>query len=141
MEGKYKAMPIKKRHKAKDMYDTSYTETRYEIVNTETGKVVDDAQGYGYRTAQKAYAAWAYKHRTPEQKKARKEKDKIISEWMKHHKSFVKALDTYAFEITKGSWGPDDKVDANFIREVLEEYGYKDLPFTLGELLRYWEKH
>ena len=35
-------------------------ETRYRIVSTATGKVLDDAHGYGYKTAQKAHAA--YKH-------------------------------------------------------------------------------
>lgn len=38
-------------------------ETRYRIVSTATGKVLDDAQGYGYKTAQKAHAAYAYKKR------------------------------------------------------------------------------
>ena len=32
------------------------------LVDDETGKVLDDAQGYGYRTAQKAHAAYAYRH-------------------------------------------------------------------------------
>ena len=42
-------------------YDTF--EMRYCIVSTDTGEVFDDAQGYGYKTAQKAYAAFAYKNR------------------------------------------------------------------------------
>ena len=33
-------------------YDTR--ETRYYIVDVNTGEVLDDAQGYGYKTAQKA---------------------------------------------------------------------------------------
>lgn len=40
-------------------YDT--TETRYCIVSTETGEILDDAQGYGYKTARNAYAAYGYK--------------------------------------------------------------------------------
>lgn len=38
-------------------------ETRYHIVSTATGKVLDDAHGYGYKTAQKAHAAYTYKKR------------------------------------------------------------------------------
>lgn len=44
----------------KDYKAVSYTstvhrkETRYKIVSVVTGEVLDDAQGYGYKTAQKA---------------------------------------------------------------------------------------
>lgn len=44
-----------------------HTTGRWMIVNKETGEILDDAQGYGYRTAQKAHAAWSYKHPTPKQ--------------------------------------------------------------------------
>lgn len=47
---------------------------RYVIVSTETGKVLDDAQGYGYKSAQKAYAAFAYKNRSPKDIEKRKKK-------------------------------------------------------------------
>jgi hypothetical protein len=36
---------------------------RFVVVDNETGEVLDDAQGYGYKTAQKAHVAWAYKTR------------------------------------------------------------------------------
>jgi len=35
---------------------------RYVMMDTETGEIIDDAQGYGYKTPQKAYAAYNYKH-------------------------------------------------------------------------------
>ena len=38
-------------------------ERRYVIKDMESGEIVDDAQGYGYKSAQKAYAGWAYKSR------------------------------------------------------------------------------
>lgn len=34
---------------------------RYILINTETGEVIDDAQGYGFKTPQKAYAAYTHK--------------------------------------------------------------------------------
>lgn len=37
------------------------TEKRYVIADTETGEILDDAQGYGYKTAQGAYKAYGYK--------------------------------------------------------------------------------
>lgn len=32
---------------------------RYIIVNPDTSEILDDAQGYGYRSPQKAHAAWS----------------------------------------------------------------------------------
>lgn len=37
------------------------TETRYRVVDDETGKILDDAQGYGYTTRQKAFLAYNWK--------------------------------------------------------------------------------
>ena len=56
----------------------AYDERRFRIVSAETGEVLDDAQVYGYKTMQKAYAAWAYKTRDKTKDKEKKEKDRII---------------------------------------------------------------
>ncbi|EKZ0433753.1 hypothetical protein ENFAE_15000 [Enterococcus faecalis] len=37
-------------------------EDRYVIVDTQTGEIVDDCQGYGYRTSRRAYACFGYKY-------------------------------------------------------------------------------
>lgn len=37
-------------------------ERRYVVVDKENGNVLDNAQGYGYKTIRNAYAAYAYKH-------------------------------------------------------------------------------
>ena len=42
---------------------SSKYESRFVVINEDTGKILDDAQGYGYKTPQKAHAAWAYKTR------------------------------------------------------------------------------
>ncbi len=86
-------------------------------MNRETGETLDDAQGYGYKTIQKAYAAWAYKNRDRSKEHGRVVKKKHIQKWMKEHKSFVKVMDTYAFKIAKGSCGPDDKFNAKFVKK------------------------
>lgn len=61
--------------------------------------------------------------------------------WCKENKSFIRDLDQFAFEIVKGSWGPEDKVDTAFIKKMLKDYGYENLPFTASELLIFWQKH
>ena len=79
-------------------------EKRFVIVDKNTGEILDDAQGYGYKTIQKAYAAYAYKTRDKSKDKEKLAKKKHIQKWMKEHKDFVKMMDTFAFEIAKGSW-------------------------------------
>ena len=113
--------------------------TRYVIVDKDTGNVLDDAQGYGYKTRQKAYSAYGYKHRDKNKDAEKAAKRNVIKKWMKEHKDFVNTMDTFAFEIAKGSWGPDDKFDAKFVAEMLREWGLT-IEFTPGELLWVWEK-
>ena len=43
---------------------------RYIVVDAETGKTLDDANGYGYKSAQKAHAAFGYKSNPHAQRKA-----------------------------------------------------------------------
>ena len=119
-------------------YDTSMM--IYRIISTINGEVLDDAQGYGYKTAQKAYAAYAYKTRD-KSKNAEKEKRKwYIRTWLKKHKSFVKLMDGIAFEIAKGSWGPNDKFDSKLVAKLLKENNLEP-DFTAGELLKVWSNY
>lgn len=116
-------------------YDTF--EMRYCIVSTDTGEVLDDAQGYGYKTAQKAYSAYAYKTRDKSKDKERVAKKKHIEQWMKENKAFVQLMEDYAFQIAKGTMSPNDKFDAKFIKKLLTEQGI-ETDFTASELLKVW---
>ena len=116
-------------------YDTY--EMRFCIVSTDTGEILDDAQGYGYKTAQKAYAAYGYKTRDKTKDKEKQAKKKHIQQWMKEHKSFVKAMNETAFEIAKGTWSPDDKFDAALVKEMLSNFELEP-DFTANELLKVW---
>lgn len=70
-------------------------EPRFVIVD-EDGKILDDAQGYGYTSAQKAHAAWGYKHN----KKA-KIKRKRKERWWKKHPAFEVEVDDIKFRALK----------------------------------------
>lgn len=147
MEQKYKAIPFAVTTHREEVVNAAEpwenhpaydrTETRFCIVSVETGEVLDDAQGYGYRTAQKAYASFSYKNRDKSKDKQRIAKKKHIKNWMKQNKYFVELMDAYAFEIAKGAMAPDDKFDAKFVKRLLEEEGLKP-DFTAGELLKIW---
>ena len=132
MNKKYKAIVLE------SSMASDNTGIRYAIKDMESGEIVDDAQGYGYKSAQKAYAGWAYKNRDKSRDAEKAKKEIIISNWIKENKSFIRLLNTLAFEIAKGSHAPEDKVDVNFVRKLLKEMGYSDLPFTVGDLYKYW---
>ena len=140
MEKKYKAISIIVTQKPRTEYDSETREKRYVIIDTESGEIVDDAQGYGYKSAQKAYAGWSYKNRDKSKDKEKAEKERIIARWMRENKKFVRLLDSVAFDIQTRQWEYEDKLDAKLVKKLLEENDYKDLPFSAGDLLRYWDK-
>ena len=82
MGKKYKAMSTIVTKKPRTKYNSETREKRYVIIDTESGEIVDDAQGYGYKTAQKAYAGWSYKNRDKSKDKEKAEKERIIARWM-----------------------------------------------------------
>ena len=66
-------------------YDAYRKEHRWIIVDTSTGKILDDAQGFGYKSAPNAYRAYGFKqtirkcNTTP-----KKLKEKALTFWRKH---------------------------------------------------------
>ena len=112
-------------------------EKRFVVVDKNTGEILDDAQGYGYKTIRNAYSAYAYKTRDKSKDKEKLAKKKHIQRWMKEHKNFVEMMDTIAFEIAKGSWEPDDKFNAKLVKKMLSENGL-EVDFTASELLKVW---
>ncbi|QVK19782.1 hypothetical protein KHQ81_15865 (plasmid) [Mycoplasmatota bacterium] len=58
-----------------------YKNNRYVIVNKETGEIIDDCQGYGYKTKQKAYVSYNYKYNG-----GRDRHNEIRYFWRKHKK-------------------------------------------------------
>ena len=55
-------------------------DNRYAIINTDTGEIVDDCNGYGYTSPKKAWRAYWYKNRNEEEKKKIYESEKKFIE-------------------------------------------------------------
>ena len=62
-----------------------------------------------------------------------------IKAWLKENKSFVRLMEEVAFEIAKGSWGPNDKFDTKLVEEMLKENNLEP-DFSAAELLRVWRR-
>lgn len=114
-------------------------EARYILVDQETGEILDDAQGYGYKTRRNAYAAFSYKMRDRSKDQGREEREEYIRKWMREHKSFVRFFDQIAFEIVKGSWAPEDKVDAKLVKWLMQQQKI-ETDIRPGEFLQVWRK-
>lgn len=46
-------------------------------------------------------------------------------------------MDVFAFEIAKGSWGPDCEFNTDFLRKMLKENNL-EISFTPYDLLKVW---
>lgn len=115
-------------------------ETRYKIVSKETGEIIDDAQGYGYKTIGNAHRAYAYKTRDKSKDSEYKAKQKHIRRWLKSHQYFVDDLDDAYFRITvKGSFGRDAKFNSKVVSQLLEEHNL-EIDFKPSELLKVYLK-
>lgn len=94
-------------------YKISHRGSRFVIVDN-CGKVVDDAQGYGYTTAQKAHKAMWYKFGGGQQK-INKEKREAIAFW-REHRALEKAIsDAYGCnfkELARDEITEEDLIDS-----------------------------
>jgi len=115
-------------------------EKRYIIIDKESGEILDDAQGYGYKTRQKAHAGYAYKTRDRTKDAEKLAKKKLVLDWCRKNKKFVRSLEEDAFRIAKGSMGQDDKFNAKWVKDAFKKKGFTELPFTAAEFLKYWEE-
>ena len=106
-------------------------------------------------------AAWNYKTRDRSKDAAKKAKEKLIKDWMRHHKGFVDTMGQYCIEIeckhssmggetrprlvhasaARGIMGPDDKFDTKFVKQMLKDYDLELEGFTAGDLLKVWRKY
>lgn len=109
---------------------------RYVIVDTETGEILDDAQGFGYKSAPKAYAAFSYKNKSDKEKIEKMEHYVKVFKWMIVHKDIVRYFDDIEFYSVKYP-GEYESVSVKDAQEVMKKY---DVDFFKPKDLKYvWE--
>ena len=113
---------------------------RYIILDKHTGEILDDAQGYGYKSPSKAYAAWAYTHRSKEQKKNDAAKKKQITKWLDENPDIVRGLFDLELDMVKGQTYPFTEVNTAFIRQVFKDNNL-EVDFTPQEFLKVWKNY
>lgn len=113
---------------------------RYVIVDTETGEILDDAQGFGYKSAPKAYAAFNYKNKSDKEKLDQMEHYVKVFKWMISHKDVIRYFDDIEFYSVKypGEYEPVSIKDA---QEIMKEYDPEDVGFFKPKDLKYVWNH
>ena len=106
---------------------------RYVVVDEATGEVLDDAQGYGYKTAQNAHRANAYKSMPPKKKRQRDAAKRRVQRWCQEHPDVMQHLDQAMFYAIKDG----ENVGATDVRAVLTEHGL-ELLFPVEDLMKHW---
>jgi len=80
---------------------------RYVVVDEATGEVLDDAQGYGYKSAQNAHRAYSYKSMPATRKSERNAVKREVERWCATHKGFMGRVDQAMFyALRTGSSSP-----------------------------------
>ena len=102
--------------------------------------MLDDAQGYGYKTKRNAYACFGYKNRDKSKDAEKEYKKRCVKRFCKANRSFISLLEQVEFEICVGKWGPNDVFNTKLVKKIFDENGYKELEFTIPEFLKYWER-
>lgn len=118
---------------------SSLYDERFVMIDIRTGEVLDDAQGYGYKTKTKAFAAFCYKrdHSKSDIKKKKAIKN-TIKKWLEKHQDFSDLLDMYFLEIAKGQHGEDAKFDEQLVRDILKKNEIELKSFSVKQLLEYY---
>ena len=126
-----KVVPFKNLNKNNEEYEDF--ETRYAIADDE-GKIVDDAQGYGYKTAQKAHKAMWYKFQNGKQKiKSTEANRKKFFKECPGLDKFLQNIYEWNFkEIARGEVSDED-----ILNDVKEKFNV-DMP---KEYLKNWLKN
>lgn len=117
-----------------DPYGGKGVEKRYVIVNVDTGEIFDDANGYGYKSYQKAMAAYKFKSQGKESIEKRYKREEKIDVWCARNKAKVREIGEMKFVALKDRvpFTVDDLT--NYLKS--EGVDINSLPFTVGELYK-----
>lgn len=117
--------------------DTNY-KPRYILVDEATGEIVDDAQGYGYKDARKAYSAFYYKHRDKTKDGEKRRIKKLVIKFCKDNPELIEDLLDLEFHVLK----MNDK-NITFNSKIVSDYfkncGIENLDFSIEDFLKYWD--
>lgn len=108
-------------------------EKRYIVVDSETGEVLDNAQGYGYKSVQNAYKCFGYKSKHKNTKLHSRKTKELVKGFIKKHEDIFENLSEIMFISLKDGDEFSDEDIKNYLKENNIE-----LPFSFAEFKRYF---
>lgn len=106
---------------------------RWILVDETTGEILDDAQGYGYKSAAGAHRAYAYKT-MPKQKKQQREHIRYqVEQFWKQHRAISDDIDSFMFDAYKNG----EEFTNQDVEEVLREHNITHDGLTISQLMKY----
>lgn len=73
--------------------ERSHGESRWRVVEKETGKVLDDAHGWGYKSKRNAHIGWRLANRSREEVEAENNRRRAVREWLVLQEELLMAFD------------------------------------------------
>ncbi len=119
-----------------EQLSSSYDD-RFVIVDLETGEILDDAQGYGYKSAQKAHIGYNYRNKQSSKPKKRRGHSKEIAvyKWLKRNSNVEDAFYDAEFMAAKYP-GEYEGVTTAYAKDILESN--PDVDFSAKTLVWVW---
>ena len=93
-------------------------DNRYVIVDKKTNQVLDDANGYGYKSKENAHRCWTYKNRSQEDRNKINKKYEAVIKWIDKNKKIIDELDNIAFYAFKDG----DELTTKDIEKVIGKH-------------------
>ena len=112
---------------------SSNYDKRYVVVDEVTGEVLDDAQGYRYKSAQNAHRAYSYKSMPPKKRRQREGVKRQVERWCAKHKDVMQHVEQAMLYALKDG----ENVTEADVRAIVTEHGL-ELPFPVKDLMKYW---
>ena len=118
-----RVVPIKKTFvEDYDGFTEKHTETRFIVIDEETGEVLDDAQCYGYKSAANAHRGYSYHKKPKKQQDAIKRQKKTAKRWLDKHPEVADSINDMFLQAEKDNI----KVTKKDFEAMLEELGLLD---------------
>lgn len=109
---------------------SSGVDKRYVVVDEATGVIVDDAQGYGYKTAHRAHV---YKSMPSKKMRRRDAAQRQVRRWCAQHPESMQGIEQAMFYAVKDG----RNVAEADVRAMPAERGV-EVPFSVKDLMRHW---
>ena len=130
---KYKVVEMDSPKKAvndslREEFGVQYKEKRYMVVDGKTGEIVDNAQGWGFKSIKNAYTCLYHKLN----RKELDDEKRTVKKWLEEHKTFKDRLEDMLWYAAKDG----DKITEGMVLKLAEDLSV-DVPFKTKRLLKY----